>query len=252
MVKEKINKVIVAIIFIGFVSNVSALIYSGVATINTVNKLGFDFIDQVACTTNGSYNGCHTNFYIAGGGPWTPIISNNGYGAKMGQVNLDSLKTAPAATVFAETPGTIDDIPFDSLSFRVGCSYWIKTGPDDGIIFYAKIRILSFPIMDSIKPETAMTFLYALNAAGLQTCVTSGLDTFHLPYYPTGVLPPDAPSAHKTVAFSTPGQLVFKVAGDRFILPEELTGTSGYVSIFSLSGKNLGKIALTGKPERLV
>ena len=238
-------------IFMGITTNVSALTYSGVATINDFNKFGFDFIDQVACTTNGSYKGCYTNFYITGSSLAAALISNNGYGVKMGQVNLDSLKTAPADSIFAKSPGWIDQIPFDSLPFRVGCSYWIKTGPDNGTIFYAKIRILSFPIMDSVKPETAMTFLYALNAAGQRTCATSGLDTFHLPYYPTGVLPPGTSQAHKTIAFSSPGQQVFKVVGDRFILPKDLEGISGYLSVFSLAGRKLERVAFDGKSKEI-
>ena len=251
MLKIKIIKLVLPIIFIGIASNASALVYSGVATINTINKLGFDFVDQVACTTNGSYKGCYTNFYIFGGGVLTDLQSNNGYGVNIGQVNLDSLKTAPADSIFAKSPGYADQIPFDSLPFRVGCSYWIKTGPDDGTIFYAKIRILSFPIMDSVKPETAMTFLYALNAAGQRTCATSGLDTFHLPYYPTGVLPPGSSQAHKTIAFSSPGQQVFKVVGDRFILPKDLEGISGYLSVFSLAGRKLERVAFDGKSKEI-
>ena len=251
MLKAKTFKKVLLLIATGVIGNASALVYSGVGTINNLNRFGFDFIDQVACTTNGSYKGCYTNFYIVGSSIATGLTSDNGYGAKMGQVNLDSLKTAPADSIFAKSPATIDDIPFDSMPFRVGCSYWIKTGPDDGTIFYAKIRILSFPIMDSVKPETAMTFLYALNAAGQRTCATSGLDTFHLPYYPTGVLPPGTSQAHKTIAFSSPGQQVFKVVGDRFILPKDLEGISGYLSVFSLAGRRLERVAFDGKSKEI-
>jgi hypothetical protein len=221
--------------------------------INDFNKFGFDFLDQVACTTNGSYKGCYTNFYIIGSSIATGLVSNNGYGANMGKVNLDSLKTAPADSIFAKSPSTIDDIPFDSLPFRVGNSYWIKTGPDadGGQILFAKIRILSFPIMDSIKPETAMTFLYAVSPNGSRTCITSGLDTFHLPYYPTGVLPPEASPSKKTPVFSSPGQLVFKVVGDRFFLPKELEGISGYLSVFSLAGRRLERVAFDGKTREI-
>ncbi len=249
MLKAKIGRQVLLIIVTSVISNAFALTYSGVATINDFNKFGFDFLDQVACTTNGSYKGCYTNFYIIGSTIATGLVSNNGYGAKMGQVNLDSLKSAPADSIFAKSPSTIDDIPFDSLPFRVGNSYWIKTGPDaeNNIIYYAKIRILSFPIMDSVKPETAMTFLYALNVAGQPTCVTSGLDTFHLPYYPTGVLPPEASSSHKTAAYFASGQLVFKVVGDRFFLPKDLEGINGYLSVFSLAGRKLERIAFDGK-----
>ena len=255
MLNAKSFKLILLILIISMVGKATAAnIYSGVATINTVNRLGFDFLAEVACTTNGSYNGCFTNFFIVGSSIATGLTSNNGYGAKMGKVNLDSLKTAPADSIFAKSPSTIDDILFDSLPFRVGYSYWIKTGPDAedaGTILYAKIRVLSFPIMDSSKPETAMTFLYALNPFGQQTCATSGLDTFHLPYYPTGVLPPGSSQAHKTIAFSSPGQQVFKVVGDRFVLPKDLEGISGYLSVFSLAGRRLERVAFDGKSKEI-
>ena len=250
MLKAKIGRQVLLIIVTSVISNAFALTYSGVVTINDFNKFGFDFLDQVACTTNGSYKGCYTNFYIIGSTIATGLVSNNGYGAKMGQVNLYFLKSAPADSIFAKSPSTIDDIPFDSLPFRVGNSYWIKTGPDaeNNIIYYAKIRILSFPIMDSVKPETAMTFLYCFKCCRTKpTCVTSGLDTFHLPYYPTGVLPPEASSSHKTAAYFASGQLVFKVVGDRFFLPKDLEGINGYLSVFSLAGRKLERIAFDGK-----
>jgi hypothetical protein len=237
--------------FIGALCNASALIYSGVATINTVNHPGFDFIAQSACSTITTYSGCYQNFYIYGGGPRTDLESNNGYVVKMGKVNLDSLKTAPAASVFALTPLWIDQIPFDSLQFRVGNIYWIKTGPENGLILYAKIRILSFPIMDSIKPETAMTFLYALDPTGGHNATTTGLDTFFKT--PTSVLSPGTSLNHKPSGFSSSslGQLVFKVAGDRFMLPEDLAGTSGFISVFNLAGKRLGRVPFDGKTREV-
>jgi len=176
MVKIKIRILLLPIIFIGFGSNASPIIFSGVSTMNTNNRLGFDFFHQVACSTIASYSGCYDNFYIYGGGPLTVLetAGNSGYAAKIGQVNLDSMKTAPADSVFALSPLWIDQIPFDSLPYRVGCSYWIKTSPDNiegGQILFAKIRILSFPIMDSIKPETEMTFLYAVTPSGGRSCI---------------------------------------------------------------------------------
>ena len=254
MRKTKFLWLLFLLIFMGIASNASALIYSGVATINTLNRMGFDFIDQVACTTTTAYPTCYTHFAIYGGGPRTDLEASGGYAVKMGQVNLDSLKTAPADSVFAKSSLWIDQIPFDTLSFRVGCSYWIKTGPDaawGNTVLYAKIRILSFPIMDSVKPETAMTFLYALDPTGGKKAITSGLDTFYLPYYPTGVLPPGTSQAHKTIAFSSPGQQVFKVVGDRFILPKDLEGISGYLSVFSLAGRRLERVAFDGKSKEI-
>jgi|GEM_PF-2997753 hypothetical protein len=256
MVKIKIRILLLPIIFIGFGSNASPIIFSGVSTMNTNNRLGFDFFHQVACSTIASYSGCYDNFYIYGGGPLTVLetAGNSGYAAKIGQVNLDSMKTAPADSVFALSPLWIDQIPFDSLPYRVGCSYWIKTSPDNiegGQILFAKIRILSFPIMDSIKPETEMTFLYAVTPSGGRSCITSGLDTFHLPYYPTGVLPPGASPGRTAPAFSSSGELVFKVAGNKFILPKELEGAGGYLTVFSLTGRRLERVAFDGKTREI-
>ena len=253
MVKIKIRILLLPIIFIGFGSNASPIIFSGVSTMNTFNKPGFDFIQQMACSSSSS--NCYNNFMIGNLlGNLTFLESTNGYAEKMGQVNLDSMKTAPADSVFALSPLWIDQIPFDSLPFRVGCSYWIQTGPDEvwgATILYAKIRILSFPIMDSIKPETEMTFLYALSPLGSRSCVTSGLDTFHLPYYPTGVLPPGASPGRTTTAFSSSGELVFKVAGNKFILPKELEGAGGYLTVFSLTGRRLERVAFDGKTREI-
>lgn len=248
MLKVKINALVLPIIF---VSNVSAVtIYRGVATINTNTHPGFDFIQQIACSTGTSSSVCDQNFDMFNGlQAISDIESNGGYGVKMGQVNLDSLKTAPVDSVFALSPDWIDQIPFDSLLSRVGCTYWIKTGPDNGSIFYAKIRIISFPIRDSITPETAMKFLYALNAAGQRTCATSGLDTFH--YSQSGVLSPGVSPERKTTEFSSPGQLIFKAAGNKFILPKELEGTSGFLSIFSLIGRRLGRVAFDGNTREI-
>jgi hypothetical protein len=209
-------------------------------------KYGFDFIEQKACTSYSDYPGCHSHIFF------TPFEDINlhydirvdfGYAVKAGKTNLDSLKTAPADTIFQKSPGRADSIPPDSLASRVGNCYWIHTGtdPDLGWSLYAKIKILDFKVLDSAARKVEMRFLYACNNQGVKNLTTSGLDTFHLN---TPVITSHASSP----AVNRPsGQRVFKVVGDRFVVPGELLSAGAWLGVYDLRGRRLGIADIKGK-----
>jgi hypothetical protein len=78
---------------------------------------------------------------------------------------------------------------------------------------------------------------------GSRDISTSGLDTFN---FPTSTIP--LGTTQKTLAFST-GQRVFKVVGDKFIISQELIGSSAYCSIYNLNGKMVGRIPISNKSK---
>lgn len=172
------------------------------------------------------------------------IVVPLGYAVKMGNINLDSIKVAPYDTIFQKSPGRADSIPPDSLLFRIGHSYIIKTGQDprDQRIRFAKIRILNFRVLDSANRRVEMRFLWACNVTGpRRELETSGLDTFNLN---TPAIPRGGNAFHKT-----PVQTVFKVVGDRFVVPRELIGTGAYLTVYDLAGKRLGKVEVGSKSQ---
>jgi hypothetical protein len=112
----------------------------------------------------------------------TKNIIEAGGGANMGNVNLDSLKTAPPDSILRKRRGVIDEIPCDSIYSRIGNSYWIMTGVDwrDRRMYIAKIRILDIKAIDSAQTLYRMKFIYAFSPNASKTILTSGLDTFNL------------------------------------------------------------------------
>jgi hypothetical protein len=223
---------------------------SGVDTLINANsgsgfKPGFDFIEQKACTTSFDYPGCHNHFlfnlYSYPKWYWH-IVIDGGYGAKMGKVNLDSLKTAPSDLEFQKSPARADSIPPDSLASRVGNSYWIKTGNDPrpawAGVYYAKIRVLNFRVIDSASRKVEMVFLWAYNGTGVRGVTTSGLDTFHF----------DNTAAQARRGYSGAASLsaggALKVVGDRFTVPQELVGSGVVLGVYDLRGKRLGRITV--------
>jgi hypothetical protein len=225
--------------------NLFALTLTGIDTILTNHEYGFDFINQLACTTS-TYNigyGCYNHF----GFVYYPFItqfdlnSYGGYGVQCGKVNLDSIKTAPPDSIFNKTPLHIDSIPQDSLSFNLGNSYIIKTGVDPryASIFFAKIRFVGFRVVDSASHTIVLRFLWACNVNSSKDISTSGLDTFNLP---TSAITNG--SSRKSLVFSA-GQKIFKVISNRIVVPKELMGTRAYFTIYNLAGKRLDKIPIT-------
>jgi hypothetical protein len=159
-------------------------------------------------------------------------------------MNLDSIKLAPADSIFTKQPnGHGDDIPADSLSSRIGNVYLMKTATDPrpafNNAFYAKMRILKFNVVDSAQHQIKMVFLWAFNISGLPDLTTSGLDTFHLDG--TTLDRPNNRLANSVNRVST-GQHVFKVVGDRFVLPQELVGRVKWLTVWDLRGKRVGRI----------
>jgi hypothetical protein len=169
--------------------------------------------------------------------------SGLGYGMKMGKMNLDSIKTAPPDSIFYLNDGKIDVIHPDSLSSRIGNVYIIKTGTDPRPAwtgtYYAKIKILGFKVIDSVKHEIEMRFLWAFQRDQSQNVTTSGLDTFHLS---TPVISGNTSSASRK--YGNNSQPVFKVVGDRFVVPKEFLGSGAFLSIYNLAGKRLGRVAV--------
>jgi hypothetical protein len=208
-------------------------------------KYGFDFVTQTACTSFSDYPGCHSHFFFS---PFSSPerhfdiwMIGGGYAVKMGKVNLDSLKTAPTDLEFQKSPGRADSIPPDSLSSRVGNSYWIKTGvdPRDHMKYFAKIRILSMKVLDSANRKVEMVFLWGCNVNGGRTAITSDLDTFH--FGTTAVIPGNSGKAIKAGAGSAGSRKVFMVAGERFVVPAGLDRDTK-LWVYDLAGKKLGSI----------
>lgn len=220
------------------------LTLSGTDTILTNYEYGFDFINQQACTTltyEPSYN-CYNHFCFV----FYPRIGqfdlavDGGYGIQCGKINLDSIHTAPPDSTF-KLSLHIDSIPQDSLSSYVGNSYIIKTGVDPRYsdIYFAKIRILGFRVINSATQTIEMRFLWACNVNSSRDIATSGLDTFN---FSTVTIPFSA--KQKSITISS-GQSVFKVVGDRLVVPKEIRCSAAYCSIYNLNGKMLGRMPIT-------
>lgn len=220
--------------------------FSDIDTLTTHQKFGFDFIMDRACTTTTSnLPECSNHFYIAvfgDNGNHFDIRVPSGYAVKMGMVNLDSLKIAPPDSIFKKTPGRADSIPIDSLFTRIGHSYFIRTGRDyyDNA-YFAKIRIMGLRFLDSTKFRVEMRFLWFCPLTSSKDLTTSGLDTFE---FGTPVI------AHKPVTLRKANhKSVFKVAGDRFIVPGEYIGSGAYLNVYDLAGKKLGRIAVGDRSQ---
>ncbi len=220
-----------------------ALILSGVDTLITYKRIGFDFINQKACTTSSNTSDCIKHFYFHpyfDNTIWNYYIGVDfGYGIYMGKVNLDSLKTAPSDLEFQKSPGRADSIPPDSLLSRVGNSYWIKTGvdPRNNRLYFAKIRIVGFRVIDSASRRVEMRFLYACSPNGSRSIITS-LDTFHFDNTAA-----QARRGYRGAASLSAGG-TFKVVGDRFMVPPELVGSGAVLGVYDLRGKRLGRITV--------
>lgn len=237
---------IISCLWMNAESKTILLTLSGVDTISYAHEYGFDFISQLACTTStytppyNCYN--HFTFYYYNMISAYTLSAGTGYGIRAGKINLDSIKVAPPDSSFKMSP-QFDSIPPDSLSSCVGNSYIIKTGvdPRDGRIYFAKIRIVGFRVVDSASHTIVMRFIYACNVNGSRDISTSGLDTFN---FPTSTIP--SGTTPRSLAFSS-GQRVFKVVSDRFVVPKELLVSAVYCSVYNLSGKMLGRILIANK-----
>jgi hypothetical protein len=243
------NRIVVALMFcllLAGESEISALTLTGTDTILTYHEYGFDFISQLACTTftySSGYN-CnnHFNFYYDNSIGQFGLTVRSGYGIQAGNVNLDSIKTAPPDSSF-KLFLNVDSIPQDSLSSYLGHSYIFKTGvdPRDASKYYAKIRIVGFRMIDSASHTIVMRFLWACNVDNARDLSTSGLDTFH--FSNTAI----TPGPYKKQPNISAGQTVFKVVGDRFLVPKELFGSLAYYTVYNLNGKMLGRISISNK-----
>ncbi len=157
----------------------------------------------------------------------------------MGIINLDSLKAAPPDSIFNKNYVIFDAIPVspDSIASRVGCSYWIKTGPDPqylNTVIYAKIRILSFNVLDSTNHKAQMRFIFACDPNGHTTVSTSNFDTF---FRSTSVL-----SLHATASALKPDRQVYTLTGNRLAVPGEFQATGGVATVYSLAGRMLERV----------
>jgi hypothetical protein len=231
-------------------TELGGLILYGVDTINTRNQVGFDFVTQKSCTTgiiSGPFT-CVDHFLFTFNVNQYDLVPDNQDGPafciNMGKMNLDSIKTAPADSIFTKQPnGHGDDIPADSLSSRIGNVYLMKTASDPrpsyNVPLYAKIKILKFIVVDSASHQIKMVFLWAYNDDGTHDLTTSGLDTFHL----DGItLNQPNNRLASSVNRANAGQYAFKVVGDRFVLPQELVGKVKWLTVWDLRGKRVGRI----------
>ena len=222
------------------------LILSGLDTLEIPRDKGFDFVLQNACTSF-TGNSCIRHFEFFFYDPPYSITVPVGYTVKMGKLNLDSIKNAPADSIFQKNQiGTVDNITPDSLSSRIGNVYLLKTAADPrpgyGYPLYTKIKIIKFIVVDSAQHQIKMVFLWAYNDAGSPDLHTSGLDTFHLD---TPVVVPGDNSYAGNICHNVfLKQSVFKVVGDIFTIPEQLVGSRAYLSVYDLKGKKLGTVKL--------
>ena len=213
---------------------------------------GFDFVLGRACTSS-TDNQCNGHFNVA----WTvdtsyqAWIMGQGRMLDLGKLNLDSVKTAPPDSIMKDDLGLGQPYMFfkiapDSLSKCVGNVYILKTATDPRPVwnrqFYAKIKILKFIVVDSAQHQIKMVFLWTFNRSGYPDLTTSGLDTFHLD-----------PTNAAFIGFKHASLVrnnwttVFKVVGDRFILPPGLAEKSVVLAVYDLSGKKLGQIAVNNE-----
>jgi hypothetical protein len=239
------------------------LILSGLDTLSTKNQKGFDFVTQTCCTTsiNTAPYACVDHFlinvYLSVNNYllslWPDNQNGPAYCINMGKMNFDSIKAAPADSIFTKQPnGHGDDIPVDSISSRIGNLYLMKTATDPRPIydnpFYAKVRILKFVVLDSAQHQIKMVFLWAYNLSGLPDLTTSGLDTFHLDG--TTLNQPNNRLAN-SMNRANAGQCVFKVVGDRFVLPQELVGKVKWLTVWDLRGKRVARIEVGNSNSNL-
>lgn len=247
MKRNILRAVILLSLIVHINSNAVTLILSGIDTIHTTNEYGFDFITQQACTTfsfTPPYD-CsnHFTFYYYSFTKQFALNSAGGYGYQAGKINLDSIKTAPPDSIFDKLSLHIDSLPQDSLRSFIGNCYIIKTGSDPrpawSGVYYAKIKILNFKVIDSAQHQVDMIFLWVFQRSGSRSIPSSGLDTFHLS---TSILSQrnSGISRHTT-------QNGFKIIGDRFIVPPYLLGSRTSLGVYDLRGKMLGKIIVGDK-----
>jgi hypothetical protein len=230
------------------------LILSGIDTlIDGPWYCSFDFVLQRPCTSSTDVT-CNSHFgflWDGGYGGYLARLTGQGRMLDRGKLNLDSVKSAPADSVMQRDLGLGQPYIFfkiapDSLSKCIGNVYVLKTGIDLRPVwnrpFYAKIKILKFIVVDSVQHQIKMVFLWAYNNTGTHDLTTSGLDTFHL----------DPTIAARNSFGPAPlaqgiNNAVFKVVGDRFVLPPGLAGKNLALFVYDLSGKKLGQIAVNNE-----
>jgi hypothetical protein len=225
----------------------SGLILSGIDTLHLPIDKGFDFVTSSICTVYSS-SSCilHFDFQYYPPSYKYMIFVRLGYSVIAGKLNLDSIKSAPNDSIFGKfNDSRVDSFPPESLSFRIGTSYILKTGPDPrpfwAGVYFAKIRILGLDVIDSASHKIKMRFLWACQLTHARNLTTSGLDTFHLE--PPTLNQPRNNLLMKT-SHSSASQAVFKVSGNSFSLPQELTGKVKWISVWDLQGKRLAEIKL--------
>jgi hypothetical protein len=228
----------------------SGLIINGIDTLWINKKIGFDFISQSACTTwNALYpnNSCYMHFYLnfyQDPNAHYDLRVPLGYAITLGRINLDSVKQAVSDSIFStKSIGKIDSVPPEFLSSYIGNCYILKTGIDSRpaykIPVFAKIKILKVIVLDSTSHQIKMVFLWAYNDDGTRDLKTTGLDTFHLD---TPTLIQQNSRFANSMNHTYPNQYVFKVIGDKFVLPRELVGKVKWLTVWDLKGRELGRI----------
>jgi hypothetical protein len=251
-IRNKFQYFIVLIMFF-MISNIlgktdGGLILTGIDTL----RGGFDFVLQRPCTSSSDV-GCNAHFAFLWDGGYNghlARLTGQGRMLDLGKLNLDSIKSAPADSVMKDDLGLGQPYMFfkiapDSLSKCIGNVYLLKTGNDPRPAWnrsvYAKIKIIKFIVLDSAQHQIKMVFLWAANITGYKDLTTSGLDTFHLVSTPT--CPFYSRVGGNRISQSTGGQQVFKVVGDRFVVPAELSGSGIQLVIYDLKGKKVGMVA---------
>jgi hypothetical protein len=251
-IRNKFQYFIVLIMFF-MISNIlgktdGGLILTGIDTL----RGGFDFVLQRPCTSSSDV-GCNAHFAFLWDGGYNghlARLTGQGRMLDLGKLNLDSIKSAPADSVMKDDLGLGQPYMFfkiapDSLSKCIGNVYLLKTGNDPRPAWnrsvYAKIKIIKFIVLDSAQHQIKMVFLWAFNRSGYPDLTTAGLDTFHLN---TPVVAQSPVFTANRISRSAGGQQVFKVVGDRFVVPAELSGPGIQLVIYDLKGKKVGKVAV--------
>ena len=225
----------------------SGLILSGIDTLKVGQ--GFDFVLQRACTSSADL-ACKAHFGMSwdGIGSFIALLTGIGLIVDSGKLNLDSIKSAPPDSLMKDDlgigqPYRIFRIAPDSLQKCVGNCYILKTGPDPrpfwAGVYFAKIKILGFDVIDSASHQVKMRFLWACQLTHARDLTTTSLDTFHLD---TPTLNRPNSRFAKNVNSAAPSQYVFKVMGDRFVLPKELVGKVKWLTVWDLRGRKIGRI----------
>jgi hypothetical protein len=239
---------IVCLSSFGYSKTLGGLILTGLDSIYTKNQVGFDLNYEISCANAISSSSCFNHFKFLVDAKSVSeynyqLTTPSGFAIRMYKMNLDSVKTAPADSIFSRSfVNYADTIAVDSLASRIGNVYLFRTDvdPRDGVRYHAKIKILNIAVKDSAKHQVVFKFLYAVQIDGSIDLGTTNLDTFHLG--PTSTI-----NSISSLSSTSIRQSVFKVFGNTFVMPQELVETNAMLTLYDLKGRKLGILETQGQ-----